>query len=58
MSLDVRCARCFSGLDDPGGLLFGPPDVDEQVTKAHFCLTCFADVSEWIAATAGGGDDA
>jgi hypothetical protein len=36
-----RCDWCRSELDEPGAILFGPPDADEKVRKRHLCVECY-----------------
>lgn len=41
MSLHVECARCDEELNEPGAILFGPPDSDGLLYKRHLCSTCY-----------------
>jgi hypothetical protein len=42
MSIDVECVACEIILKTPGGLLFGPPDVNSgHVMKYHLCGRCY-----------------
>lgn len=49
--LDITCDRCPEPLEEPGGLLFGPPSVQRgrEVEKLHLCRSCYFDVREFIA---------
>lgn len=38
----AKCAACGKELDEPGGILFGPPEANENVRKRHLCLVCYA----------------
>lgn len=52
MSLTIKCARCPRTLDEPGGLLFGPPDWPfGKVDKYHLCRNCYFAVQEFIRQT-------
>lgn len=35
------CNLCFDQLDEPGALIFGPPDPDSVVKKWHICALCY-----------------
>lgn len=39
--LSVKCDFCSRYLNEPGGLLFGPPDGGGMVRKKHLCVSCF-----------------
>jgi len=48
MPLTVTCRRCKQELDEPGGLLFSPPDQDpsyeDTVEKYHICVGCYEEI--------------
>lgn len=35
------CDWCDVELDEPGGLLFSPPDAEGIVLKRHACVSCY-----------------
>lgn len=35
------CNACFDQLDEPGALIFGPPDEDGLAKKWHICAFCY-----------------
>ena len=37
----IRCGWCFTILEEPGALVFTPPDKLGQCTKIHVCVDCF-----------------
>jgi hypothetical protein len=37
----VKCDFCDRHLNEPGGLLFGPPDESGMSRKKHLCVSCF-----------------
>ena len=41
MALHILCDYCKSELNDPGGLLFSPPDRHGRSNKYHICKICF-----------------
>ncbi len=43
MAIEVICIRCGEELDEPGGLIFGPPDaLDGRTVKLHLCVGCYS----------------
>lgn len=43
MAIEVICAKCEEELDEPGGLIFGPPDaIDGKAAKLHLCVDCYS----------------
>lgn len=49
MSLEILCDRCGAPLDEPGGLIFGPPNmVDQYCEKLHVCEPCYRYVREVV----------
>lgn len=42
MAISPKCDRCGKELDQPGGLLFSPPDDNGMARKYHLCKACFA----------------
>lgn len=51
----VRCNWCFAVLEEPGALVFTPPDRLGQCTKIHVCVECFKRVI--LSATPKRSDD-
>jgi hypothetical protein len=41
MALKIRCERCEVELEEPGALLFSPPDSSGSCTKKHYCVKCY-----------------
>lgn len=41
MPLVICCSRCGQKLEEPGGLLFDPPDKEDTVVKYHLCRGCW-----------------
>ena len=42
MSFIVVCTLCGDDLEDPGALIFSPPEPgDGRTTKDHVCLKCW-----------------
>lgn len=39
--LRINCSACHQTLTEPGGLLFGPPDEEDQSHKQHLCQRCY-----------------
>jgi len=39
--LVVRCSSCLAILEEPGALLFTPPDEVGTCTKIHWCPKCY-----------------
>lgn len=49
--LKIDCRRCGAELDEPGGILLGPPDdAIGDVRKTHVCEPCYAEVFAFILA--------
>ena len=44
----ILCNRCKEELHGPGGLLFSPPNQNNQVEKIHLCLGCWIRVLEFM----------
>lgn len=52
----TRCTKCGETLDDPGALVFSPPDPDSvaegsrevSVEKFHICVFCWNDLLGWL----------
>lgn len=44
------CIKCGGEIEEPGALLFGPPeeDFDGMVMKDHLCGTCYERVMIFI----------
>lgn len=38
------CDKCMKEINEFGGLLFSPPDINSMVTKWHLCVKCYKDV--------------
>jgi len=41
-----KCDICKKELDNFGGLIFSPPNVDGKVDKFHVCKDCFEKLKE------------
>ena len=39
--ISIKCDFCDRHLNEPGGLLFGPPDGSGMSRKKHLCVSCF-----------------
>ncbi len=37
----LTCDKCKEVLEEPGGLLFGPPDKYQRMVKYHICIKCY-----------------
>lgn len=46
--LKLKCERCKRELVEPGGLLFTPPDLNNQCRKIHLCVECCKEIVEEI----------
>jgi len=44
MAIKPVCDKCKNELDDFGGILLSPPDLDNNVKKSHLCKKCYKDV--------------
>lgn len=44
--LEIDCYWCEETLDEPGALLFSPPDENDRVDKVHLCVKCFNEI--WL----------
>jgi len=44
MTLHINCARCDKEIEEPGALLFSPPDKDGKTIKTHFCVPCYKNI--------------
>jgi hypothetical protein len=40
MAISVFCAKCSDELEEPGALLFCPPE-GLEVKKLHICVKCY-----------------
>ncbi len=43
MAIAPTCNRCTRELDQPGALVFGPPEANRTL-KLHVCTDCWPDV--------------
>lgn len=41
MALTVECFMCATELDQPGALIFSPPNKAGNTKKRHLCVECF-----------------
>lgn len=48
MAIYIKCYKCGDDLDEPGGILLGPPEPAFIVKKYHLCGDCYDSVLEWI----------
>lgn len=51
MAIAVYCDKCGSGLEDFGGLAFGPPQstgIEPLVVKYHLCVKCWVEFMHWL----------
>ncbi|MCH7850537.1 MAG: hypothetical protein IH845_02735 [Nanoarchaeota archaeon] len=39
--INPKCDICLKELEDFGGLLFSPPDIEGKVIKNHLCGECY-----------------
>lgn len=46
--LKINCSACRAELVSSGGLLFGPPDEEDQTTKQHLCTRCYMVLNDLI----------
>lgn len=42
--LKINCYFCDKELEEPGGLIFSPPDKNDRTHKFHVCNVCYT----WI----------
>lgn len=42
--LRIDCFRCKNELDEPGALIFNPPNKYDEVIKFHICRWCWSTV--------------
>lgn len=40
----IRCSKCHRRLDQPGALVFSPPNERDKCKKWHLCRQCFEHV--------------
>lgn len=45
LPLEFYCAKCGDRIEEPGALLFGPPNPASHVRKDHICRTCYVDIT-------------
>ena len=38
------CDNCMHELNEFGGLLFSPPDVNDRTIKWHLCVDCYSEI--------------
>lgn len=46
MSLQINCDICEKPLEEPGALVFSPPN-GTVVSKYHVCIKCFKEKFQW-----------
>ncbi len=46
--IDVCCAICQWQMQEPGGLLFSPPQKEMMVYKTHVCVKCWPLIVNFI----------
>lgn len=39
--MNIKCDKCKSTLEEPGALVFSPPDDRSMVVKTHVCKRCY-----------------
>ena len=39
--INPKCDFCGLELEELGGLLFSPPDVEGKAIKSHLCVKCY-----------------
>jgi hypothetical protein len=37
----ITCDLCGGRMEEPGALVFGPPDAEERCEKFHVCYSCW-----------------
>jgi len=48
MSLTITCNRCGKELDEPGALVFAPPNKKGGTRKFHICERCWHGLMTWL----------
>ncbi len=48
MSIKPTCDKCKNELDDFGGILLSPPDIDCKVNKYHLCKKCYEEIKKLL----------
>lgn len=48
MALHINCYLCSEELDEPGALIFDPPDNNGDVHKEHICSNCWSYLLTWL----------
>ncbi len=50
--IEVFCARCKQELNEPGGIIFSPPEepacIISKVDKMHLCCECYLEFIKWL----------
>lgn len=46
--LKFSCSRCSRPIEEPGALVFSPPDTNDCVMKLHICVACWRDLWDWL----------
>ena len=51
--INIKCAKCGTELDEPGGLVFSPPLKRikwsiTSVNKIHVCYDCWLKLEKWL----------
>ena len=52
MAIKPICDKCKKELNDPGALLFSPPDSSANVRKFHICKGCYDQIKKELEADA------
>ena len=40
-----KCDWCGDELEEPGAILLGPPDAQDNVRKRHLCVDCYTAIA-------------
>jgi hypothetical protein len=48
MTINPKCDKCKSELNEFGGILLSPPDENNKVRKFHLCKKCYEHIVEDI----------
>jgi len=56
MSINPKCDKCGSELDDYGGIVFSPPNKSGHYSKCHLCGSCYDKFIKWCEQSRFAGD--
>lgn len=42
--MKIQCSDCGEDLEEPGALVFSPPDKADYCQKLHLCVDCWEDL--------------